>query len=146
MPEGCGMPLAQMFIAWCQQSKPGDKLFLGVACTDRHARVSPGMLRGATSSTSLLSPSAGMLPGLSPGDVPRVPLSLDTCQRSELAPKKIDKTDAKEKWGSAGFASHLSLKLSVMLYGADALTPSFRMLPVTKFSSSLATLQVAEHT
>lgn len=67
MPERCGMPLAQMFISWCEQSKPGDKLFLGVAHMDRHARASLGMLRGATSSTSLLSPSAGVLQGLSLG-------------------------------------------------------------------------------
>lgn len=49
------------------QSKPGDKLFLGVARMDRHARASPGMLHGAISSTSLLSPSAGVLQRLSPG-------------------------------------------------------------------------------
>lgn len=67
MPECCGTPLAQMFILWCEQSKPGDKLFLGVAHMDRHARVSLQMLCGATGSTSLLSPSAGMLQGLSPG-------------------------------------------------------------------------------
>lgn len=67
MPERCGMPLAQMFVPWCERSKPGDKLFLGVVRMDRHTRTSPGMPLGATSSTSLLSPSAGMLQGLSHG-------------------------------------------------------------------------------
>jgi len=33
---------------------------------DRHARASPGMPRGATSPTSLLSPPAGVLEGPSP--------------------------------------------------------------------------------
>lgn len=46
MPERCGMPLAQMFILWCEQSKPGDKLFLGAAHIDRHAGASLGMLHG----------------------------------------------------------------------------------------------------
>lgn len=46
----------------------------------------------------------------------------------ELAPKKIDKADAKQKVGSAGFAyCCVSLKLSVAPYGADAL--SQRPLP-----------------
>lgn len=69
-----------------------------------------------------------------------MPLSLDICQKSELAPKKIGKTDAKQKWGSAGFAySHVSLKLSVMLYGADALAASHRPLPMAELPSSTAT-------
>lgn len=67
MPELCGVPLAQLFILSCEQSKPGDKLFLGVVHRDRHAKASMGMLHGATSSTSLLSPSADMLKGLSLG-------------------------------------------------------------------------------
>lgn len=59
-------------------------------------------------------------------------LSLDICQRSELAPKKIDKTEVGLCW--------LSLTLSVTVYGADAHAPSHRLLPVAELLSSVAAL------
>lgn len=79
MPARCGTPLAQMFIPWCEHNKPGDKLFLGVG-TGTGTQEHPRVLRGATSPTSLLSPSAGTLqlpsagpwagPGHQAGEVP----------------------------------------------------------------------------
>lgn len=60
MPVRCGTPLAQMFVPWCEHTKRGDKLFLGVG-TGTGTQEHPRVLHGATSPTSFLSPSAGTL-------------------------------------------------------------------------------------